>query len=393
MKKVSRINKFIVTNFAYGTGPYLRTTELVLAINEELESQGRERFGIIAPWVYGEKQKRIMLEEFSAANQQYPGEILLCSRLGEILKTIFYGDNTYQQALEIWADKFNEVNSAATDYLKGEIEVEDLAGHKKVVSGGDIVLELSRSGRVKYGLSVCFGVSFGHISEILKNTLTISKEEIAVDRELVKRVIPLAEEIESQYQFIGLAHPGTFSYMANRQPYPKEVLIPPTIYPPVPNNDDIAEGIYVTITGIPGLERLYKEAEQLGLKIYSNDPKTVPGSEKLLPHVVSNPKIIFQFARSGWGSVWLSQLSGTPLVVPDFDPKDDPEIYFNNRCVEKLGLGIVYRGQGLGEMIAEAEKMKPAIRAFNQELLEKFGTLDGNRYAAKLIAEKLTSKA
>ena len=130
MKKVSRINKFIVTNFAYGTGPYLRTTELVLAINEELESQGRERFGIIAPWVYGEKQKRIMLEEFSAANQQYPGEILLCSRLGEILKTIFYGDNTYQQALEIWADKFNEVNSAATDYLKGEIEVEDLAGHK-----------------------------------------------------------------------------------------------------------------------------------------------------------------------------------------------------------------------------------------------------------------------
>ena len=389
MKKVSKINKFIVTNFAYGTGPYLRTTELALAINEELELQRQNRFGIIVPWVYGEKQKRIMLEEFSAVNQKYPSEILLCARLGGILKTIFYGDNTYQQALEIWADKFAEVNSAATNLLKAEIEVEDLDGNKKVVSGGDIVMELSRSGRVKYGLPVCFGVSFGHISEILKNTLGVSQKEIAVDRELVKRVIPLAEEIESQYRFIGLAHPGTFSYLANRWPYPKEVLIPPTIYPPVPNSNDIVAGIYVTITGIPGLERLYKEAEQLGLKIYSNDPKTVPGSEKLLPHVVSNPKIIFQFARSGWGSVWLSQLSGTPFVAPDFDPKDDPEIYFNNLCVEKLGLGIVYRGQGLAELIDQAEGLKPALKTFNQKLLDQFGTLDGNRYAAKLIVEKL----
>ena len=110
--------RYIVTNFVYGTGPYLRTTELALAINERLESNGKERLGVIVPWVYGEKQKRIMLEEFSAVNQKYTAEILLCARLGEILKTIFYGDNTYQQALEIWADKFNEVNLTASDYLK-----------------------------------------------------------------------------------------------------------------------------------------------------------------------------------------------------------------------------------------------------------------------------------
>jgi len=381
--------KYIVTNFVYGTGPYLRTTELALAVNAELESRGQNRLGIIVPWVYGDKQKRIMLEEFSAVNQKYPNEILLCARLGEILKTIFYGDNTYEQALRIWADKFNEVNLAATNYLKGDIEVEDLDGHKKVVSGGNIALELSRSGRVKYGLPFSCGVSFGHVSEILKNTLTVSMEEIAVDRDLVRRVIPLAEEIENQQELLAIAHPGTFSYLANRHPYGKEILIPPTIYPPVPNSNDIVAGIYVTITGIPGLERLYQEAQQLGLKVYSNDSKTVPGSEKLLPHVVPNPKIKFQFARSGWGSVWLSQLSGTPLVMPDFDPKDDPEIYFNNRCVEKLGLGVVYRGQGLAELIDQAEGLKPALKTFNQKLLDQFGTLDGNRYAAKLIVEKL----
>ena len=384
--------KYVVTNFAYGTGPYLRTTELALAINEQLESQGQNRLRIIVPWVYGEKQKCIMLEELAVVNQKYPGEILLCARLGEILKTIFYGDNTYQQALEIWADKFAEVNLAASSLLKGEIEVEDLDGNKRVVSGQDIVLELSRSGRVKYGLPFSCGVSFGHVSEILKNTLEVSQEEIAVNRELVKRVIPLAEEIESQHELLAIAHPGTCSYLENRRPYSKEILIPPTIYPPVPNQDDIAEGVYVTITGIPGLERLYQEAKELGLKIYSNDPKAVPGSEKLLPHVVANPRIKFQFARSGWGSVWLSQLSGTPFVAPSFDPLDDPEIYFNNKCIEKLGLGIIYRDQSLNDLIKEAEILKPKILTLNQGLLDRFGTLDGNRYAAKLIAEKLKSR-
>lgn len=388
---VKMMNKFIVTNFVYGTGPYLRTTELALAINGELESRGQGRLGVIVPWVYGEKQKRIMLEEFGVANQKYPGEILLCARLGEILNAIFYGDNTYQQALEIWADKFGEVNSAAADYFKGDVEVEDLAGSKKVVSGQDIVMELSRSGRVKYGLPLSYGVTFGHVSEILKNTLAASSDKIGVDRALIQKVIPLAEEIESQYKFVAVAHPGTFSYLENRQPYPREILIPPTIYPPIPNSDDIAEGIYVTITGIPGLERLYGEAQKLGLKLYSNDPKTVPGSEKLLPHVVPNPKIKLQFARSGWGSVWLSMLSGTPFVTPDFDPKDDPEIYFNNLCIEKLGLGVIYRGQPLSEILSQAEVLKPKIRAMNKSLLDRFGTYDGNQYCAKIIIDDFLS--
>lgn len=380
--------KYIVTNFVYGTGPYLRITELALAINEELELRGQDRLGIIVPWVYGEKQKRIMLEEFSGMNQKYPGEILLCARLGEILKTIFYGDNTYRQALEIWADKFGEVNSAATNYLKGDMEVEDLAGNKKVVLGQDIVMELSRAGRVKYGLLFSYGVSFGHISEILKNTLVVSSDEIGVDRTLIQRVIPLAEEIESQYKIVALAHPGTFSYLENRQPLnSREVLIPPTIYPPVANNDDIAEGIYVTITGIPGLERLYQEAHQLGLKIYSNDPKTVTGSEKLLPHIVPNPKIKLQFARAGWGSIWLSMLSSTVFVTPDFDPKDDSEIYFNNLCIEKLGLGIIYRGQPLAEILSQAEALKPKIQAINQSLIDRFGTYNGHEYCAKIIVK------
>src|SRR3989344_3933453 len=170
----------------------------------------------------------------------------------------------------------------------------------------------------------------------------------------VRRAIVVAEEIEGGAEWHGLAEPSTFSYLPARAlRYPTEEAIPPTIPPPSPDHSLMGDGIYVTVTGIPGLERLYREAKALGMKLYSNDPKAIPASERLLPHAVVNPHIKLQFARSGWGSVWLSQLSGTPLVVPDFDPADDPEIYFNNRCVEMLGLGIVWRGQSLGGILAD----------------------------------------
>ena len=208
---------------------------------------------------------------------------------------------------------------------------------------------------------------------------------------MVKDAIKIAEEVESQYKFTCVAHPGTFSFLENRKPVGREISIPPTIYPPKQNSDPIQEGIFITITGIPGLERLYNEAKALGLKLYSNDPSTVPGSERLLPNVIPNPKIKLQFARSGWGSVWFSQLSGTPFVCPEFDPLDDPEIYFNNKCIEKLGLGIIYRGQPLSDILAEAEKLRPGIRKINQDLLDKFGTYNGNEYSAKIIVDDLLS--
>ncbi|MDP3800086.1 MAG: hypothetical protein Q8Q90_01550 [bacterium] len=376
-------NNFIVTNFVYGTGPYLRTTELALAVNDELAKRGRNRLGIIVPLVYGEKQKRIMLEEFA----HYSNEIFLCEELGLILNKIFYGDNTYEEALKLWVNNFEDINLEVENFFKGKLEIEDLAGNKFSIKGSGIVMELSRSGRVMYGIKASYGVTFGNISEILKNTLKTSSSEINVDRNIVKAGISLAEELESKYRFICLAVPGTTSCFDDRLTREKEFFVPPTIKNIVLNKDDIDEGIYVTITGIPGLERLYKEAKELGLKIYSNDTETVLGSERKLPDVIFNTKIKLQFARAGWGSIWLSQLSGTPFIAPKFDPLDDPEIYFNNLCIEKLGLGIIYKGQSLADILKEGELLKPRIKALNASLEAKFGTLDGNAYSAKRIVD------
>ncbi|MBX9907073.1 hypothetical protein K2X96_04235, partial [Patescibacteria group bacterium] len=146
-------------------------------------------------------------------------------------------------------------------------------------------------------------------------------------------------------------------------------------------------GIFVTITGIEGLERLYAEARALGLKLYSNDTDAVAGSVKALPHVIPNPAIAAQFARAGWGSIWLSMFCGTPLVVPQFDATDDPEIYFNNLAVEGLGIGIVYKGQPLADIIREGAAMRAQSEKISADILGLWGTLNGNDVCARLFAD------
>ena len=81
--------RYIVTNFAYGTGPYLRTTELAIAVNNRLQRLGKERLGIIVPLVYGEKQIRVMREEFGEHQKAFPGEILFDEALGDIIRSVF----------------------------------------------------------------------------------------------------------------------------------------------------------------------------------------------------------------------------------------------------------------------------------------------------------------
>lgn len=380
--------KYLVTNFAYGTGPYLRTTELALAVNAELEKRGRKRLDIIVPWVYGEKQKRVMLEEFGVYDTAHPQEILLDALLGNLLGQVFYGDNTYEQALRQWAARARSISAEAEAHLRGEFEVESLSGGRAKVNGEDIVMELARAPRFVYNRAPSYNVAFGYISEILEHVAAVPETVIALDRKLAAEARAIAEDVECHQCMNCLSEPGTFSFLDGRTPrYENERIIPPTITLPKPNSDLIAEGIYVTVTGIPGLERLYGEAKRLGLKIYTNDPEAVLGSERLLPHVVSNSRIKLQFARSGWGSIWLSQFAGTPFVAPEFDPADDPEIYFNNLCIEKLGLGVVYRGQPLRDILDEAERLRPGIAKINDRLLAEFGTLDGNAYAARLIAD------
>ncbi|MBI2637656.1 MAG: hypothetical protein HYW88_02030 [Candidatus Sungbacteria bacterium] len=377
-----------ITNFAYGTGPYLRTTELLIAFNDVLESRGKKRISFVIPLVYGDRQKQVMREEFGAHAEKYPEEILLDARFGTILKSIFYGDSTYEDALKKWTEHEVDVSREARDHLSGICEVETLGGVKKEANGKDIAIELNRSPRIRLGVAPSYSTSFGYISQILKESIEVGRGTVNVPPALLEKGAEVARAIEESQKINAMAYPATFSWQENYATrYPTEVLVPPITSLPHGDSGGISEkGIYVTITGIPGLERLYEEARKIGLKLYSNDTNAVKGSVKALPHVVQNEKIIFQFARSGWGSVWLSLFSGTPIVVPEHDPTDDPEIFFNNRAVEALGVGMVYRGEPLSEIIRKCGGMRANCLRAKENILARFGAIDGNKECAKLFA-------
>ena len=129
------MGKYLVTNFAYGTGPYLRTTELAIAFNNELERRGEERLPVIVPWVYGDKQKSIMLEEFGEHAKGHPGEVLLDAELGRILKQVFYtGQMKYEETLAAWVASAARVGGEAHEHLSGTFEVETLGGETSSTS-------------------------------------------------------------------------------------------------------------------------------------------------------------------------------------------------------------------------------------------------------------------
>ncbi|TSC63108.1 MAG: hypothetical protein G01um101448_93 [Parcubacteria group bacterium Gr01-1014_48] len=386
--------QLLVTNFAYGIGPFLRTTELALAFNDVLEREGRPRLVCLIPWVYGEKQRCIMLEEFGEHEKKYPGELLLDEKLGGILRSVFYGDNTYTVALAVWVRTAQEVSKQAREHLSGIIDAQTLSGEHVSIEGKNIVVEINRSPRIRFGVAPSYFTTFGYIEDILRGALEAGRTKVNVEPAVLERGIEVAHSIEKEQRVHAVAFPGTFSGRESYLPkYPSEILVPPIRDARmIQNNEEIEPGIFVTVTGIPGLERLYREARDFGLRLYANDLDSVPGSvQRFSPNHGLNKNIVLHFARSGWGSVWLSMLCGTPILVPDFDPLDDPEIYFNNKMVEELGFGTVYRGQPLAEILAKGDVVRKKYAEMREKILKRWGTLDGNQVCAEIFVKDFLS--
>ena len=68
-----------------------------------------------------------------------------------------------------------------------------------------------------------------------------------------------------------------------------------------------------------------------------------------------------------------------------FYPHDDPEVYFNNVCIEKIGLGKVYQGESIQDLLAWGEVYRTNAEIMERELLYKYGTVRGVPYTADKI--------
>jgi len=379
--------KYIILNFTHGNGPFLRTTELALAINDLLEKRGLDRFGIIVPWVYRKRQKTVMKENFDNLIKKYPNEILFDKKIGEYLDSIFYGEDSYENSLNSLLKNREYTEKKIKDYISSGLNVENFLGDRFSINSKDIAMEINRCPILNFGIQYSYYTSFAYMSEILKRSVGESK--VNISQNVLEKLIPYYIALEKKQTIRFIAEPATFSYLTNRPNTHN-----PEIYTPPSTNQHlrkfrhffVSKGIYVTVTGITGLnKRLFKEIHNIGLKIYTNKPGLIPFSKKAKPSIVSHKNIILHFARVGWGSAWMSQFTKTPLIALPYDSKDDPEVYFNNICIEKIGLGKVYTGQHIEELLEFGKGYEKNIDAINNDLLKKYGTLNGVEYTAEKI--------
>jgi len=385
-----KIKRYIVVNFLHGNSPYLRTMELALAVCDLYKKEKKERLGIIVPLVYGDRQKRIMRENFEKTILKNPDKILLDKQLGDYIKPLFYsGETSYEDSLNYFFDHYKETQDKAQAYIKGGLTVEDFNGKTYTIKRDDIVMEINRCPQINFGINPSYYTGFDYISEVLRHATL--EDDIPIAKSVLEKNIPLYHEIEAKQAMYFIAEPSIFSYKGNRpRKYTTEIFTPPntnqsTRIHKKQSTIDVKKGIYVTVTGVPGLDRLFKEILDVGLTIYTHRPDLIPGSIKAPPSIISNENIIFHFARSGWGSIWLSLFTRTPFITRPYTKKDDLEIYFNNICLEELGFGKIYTGQTLSELLAFGEEYKENVTLISNRLLEKYNTTDGVAYTARKI--------
>jgi len=344
----------IICNPSYGNGPYLRSTEIALAVNKLLPSQAK----IIVPLVYGETQKRIMEEEFG--NRK---EIIFDDAYGEILYKIFYKNQTFESFLTQWIASVDNVSNEVKQYLQSTYS--------------HITLEIARAPLVCTGISPSYCTLFARFSDIWERAIGIPEINIA-DSVLLEAARKM-RILEKTYSLRFICDPGTFTGEIT-----EDIEIPLTATPHISPND-MQKGIYASVSGISGLDQLQQESGIL--TIYSNNTDIIPNSIYASPHNIGHKNIIAHVARAGWGAIWESLLSDTPLIVTPYAPDDDPEIYFNNKKIEELGLGIIRSNNPISVDLEKIKCLNESLSKYRKILIKRYGTLNGAEYSAKKIVE------
>lgn len=389
----SDYKNYIILNFAYGFGPFVKAIETAIRVNDILLEKGYSRLGIIVPLVYEDKYKKIIKEDFNKYIKKYPKEILFDKKLGKYLSEIFYEGESYRKYLRSFLKSSSFIEKEIKKHLNGKIKLEDFNGGVLQVDGKNIAMEIGRSPRVSFNIKRKYYFSFANMSDIFEIFLLEYPELTKLDRSILKESISFFRKLEESANINFIAEPGTFYYRKNEIYKNKKIIFTPPhsenfLIKNKKEKSDVLmqKSIYVTISGIPNIKKIFKKIPNLGLKIYTNDRDTLFSGRNKSPNIIKEQNILFHFARSGWGSIWRSLLTETPLIAFPYHKEDDPEIYFNNKCIERLGIGLIFKNQTKKEMLSFRNKYIKNAKKLNNDLMKKYGTLDGIEFLSKHIA-------
>ncbi len=393
------------TTFAHGNGPYSRTVEWAIAVNDEFERRGAPRQKFVVPLVYQDKdrQKRIMAEEIvnnvsPTFFEDHPDEIVIDRVQGDLLHGLMFHGTSYVNNLGILVRDYDGIEVGVQRHLGGVRELEYFDGRPVSIDLRDCQFQLGLNNRVQTGLPKQFYTpgGAGPFDELLERA--IADPGVSIDSDAMRAVIPFARRMIADQIMIMSNDPGVFSYDAERPRGAGEIFTPPFIHPPKLDETELrGEGVYLMATGIDVIREsgMYDAVTDLGLQIYA-PPFSIGGlPEKirdqalpLAPNKVNNPSIVSQYARAGWSAVWLSHLSGKGFISPKYYFKDDPEMWLNERGMRKFGLAAVIDDDPKAALERSIE-LAGSVGRYNDRLQANYGTLDGIEYAARVVVDVL----
>ena len=407
------VQRYISTTFAHGNGPFSRMVDLVIAYNDLREKQGLERLPAVFPLVPsyrfkdkadGSRQIQFMKETAEEAAgkdflARHPNELLLDIEQGRILETVFYTGSDFEEALRKFLAGSEQTNEAHRRRIEqGRVVLKNIKGEDVEIDLRDSAIEFGMNNRVATNHPNAFysNAGAGYFAEVLERATRMP--EVSLDKELMRRAIPLAEATSAYQKLHFLTDPGVFSYdPARERRKSTEMFTPPHMHVPKPDSTPLPrDGVYVVLTGIQGLadSGVYDVAAKMGLQVYSGDDafNAKHNGIKHPPFKIANPRIRVQVARTGWSSVWgvhmLAEHGITMgLLYPPYDSKDDPEILMDNTGVARLGLGVEIDAKNPQQSLERSLELAENNRLFNDFLKRFYGTLDGIQYMAESIVQ------
>jgi len=380
----------ILTNFGAGFGPFVRALDLAREIRSELRKKLREQIVVVVPWVYGDAQKRIIEEEVTN-NTELINSIYLSKDLGDCLKPLLFNGNHFNKTLEAIVNQFEKQKQKLNSLLKSTLQVVNLVGEVKMLAGSSIRLEVSRNPVISTPIECAYYTSIGYFTEILQQLL-IEQELGTIDYSLIEKTLPTVQKLETDFRIHFQPKINSLSFKQDRSSlFPSEVTTPPLLRKPAHCSLSIDKGIYISLSGISGLNILYEEAMQLQVRKYANYNYDGLTPDCILPpSVISHHSITGIFARAAWNTIWLSNLTQTPLICPEYTEGDNPEIFFNLKTIQKYELAYTWRRKetSLLDIINSVAKGKEkTMKNIYRDMKEQFGTLDGIEFCSKRISE------
>jgi hypothetical protein len=408
---------FLLNQSPDGHGPYVKTVHQALAINDEREKRGEERWPIVVPLTHPRQghiiQETIESDCSDASKRLYRQEIYFDETLGDLLKEVRFDGKDYSAHLENLARVYFDVEKKVHDYLSRDRVVRRFDGETGKLDLSSAT-GLNMNHKVQTGLGEQYYFSGGSGPFDLLLMWGLSDYRILTSRSAMKGVQAIAKRLMEGQRAILIPEPDCFSWNPGREfgaglneiPSPPYTHFPKKV--PIEETEHLPKGgLYVSMSGIKGIRDngFYSIVVERGMPIYTPGSnleelaKGLPEGTRVLPlepDKFNSDVIDAMYARSGWSSVWAAFLAGKGFITRDYERADDIEMRYNLMTIRALGLGVVLNGEDWRNVIQSIEmadgEFESSAKRLRETLEREYKTLDGIRYGAGFVVKHMAGE-